>query len=454
MASEPIYGILPRDWEMVSLSELIDKGEAHLQTGPFGTALHASAYRPTGTPVVAVLNIGDNRLIKHDDLPRVDEATAKRLDRYRLKENDILFGRKGAVDRRALIHSEEEGWLQGSDCIRLRFYGDDISPRFVSYVLGSSAYRDWVIQHAHGATMPSLNQEILGLMPIPFAPISEQHAVAYILGTLDDKIELNRNMNRTLEDMARALFKAWFVDFEPVRAKAEGRDTGLPSHLAELFPARLVDSELGEVPEGWHVRTISDLADVVGGSTPSTKEPLYWDEGVYHWTTPKDLSTLIVPVLLNTERKITEEGLRQISSGLLPIGTVLLSSRAPIGYLAIAEVPTAINQGFIALLPTEGVSNLFLLYWAEVAHDEIVSRANGSTFLEISKSNFRPISVIQPSGPVMSAFDTQVRPLYERIVLNEKGSRTLATIRDAMLPKLIGGEIRMKDAEKFIARIA
>ena len=202
----------------------------------------------------------------------------------------------------------------------------------------------------------------------------------------------------TLEAMARALFKSWFVDFDPVRAKAEGRDPGLPKPLADLFPARLVDSELGEIPEGWEIKPVGDLADAVGGTTPGTKAPSYWEGGTHAWATPKGLSRLSVPVLLGTERRITDAGLSQVGSGLLPKGTVLLSSRAPIGYLAVAELPVAINQGFIAMVATAGTSNLFLLLWASVAHEDIVSRANGSTFLEISKANFRPSTDRVPEG--------------------------------------------------------
>lgn len=288
-------------------------------------------------------------------------------------------------------------------------------------------------------------------LDVPIPPLSEQRAIAHILGTLDDKIELNRRMSETLEAMARALFKSWFVDFDPVRAKAEGRDPGLPQSLADLFPSRLVDSALGEIPEGWEVKEISDLADVAGGSTPSTKEPSYWD-GPHHWATPKDLSALTFPVLLDTERQITDEGLRKISSGLLPVGTVLLSSRAPIGYLAIAEIPVAINQGFIAMRPKKDVSNLFLLLWAREAHDVILGNANGSTFLEISKKNFRPIPVIAPPACAMEAFDDVARTLYDRIVSNERESRNLAALRDILLPKLISGELRVKDTDNPFVR--
>ena len=207
---------------------------------------------------------------------------------------------------------------------------------------------------------------------------------------------------------------------------------------------------MGEIPKGWRVTSIGELAEVGGGGTPSTTNPGYWNEGIHHWVTPKDLSGLSVPVLLDTERRITDAGLAKISSGLLPKGTVLLSSRAPIGYLAIAEIPVAINQGFIAMRAKPGISNLFLWLWASVAHDEIVSRANGSTFLEISKANFRPIAVIVPSPVAMEAFDRHMRSVYERIVECERESRTLAALRDALLPKLLSGELRVGDTARFV----
>jgi len=321
--------------------------------------------------------------------------------------------------------------------------------RFLMYALAATDISGYLT----GSTMPKLTQGNMKRIPLLTPSLPEQRAIAHILGTLDDKIEVNRRMSETLEAMARALFKSWFVDFEPVRAKMEGRWDrgqslpGLPAHLYDLFPDRLVDSELGEVPEGWEVKPIGDIADVVGGSTPRTDMSEYWEQGVYYWATPKDLSRLSTPVLLDTERKITDAGLAQISSGLLPKGTVLLSSRAPIGYLAIAEVPLAINQGFIAMKPHPGISNLFLLRWASVAHDEIASYANGSTFLEISKTNFRKILLVVPSFPIMQAFDRVARSMYLKVVEHEGESRTLAVLRDALLPKLISGEIRVKDVK-------
>lgn len=277
--------------------------------------------------------------------------------------------------------------------------------------------------------------------PFSMPSLSEQRAIAATLGALDDKIELNRKMNATLEAMARALFRDWFVDFGPTRAKMEGRTPYFSPGLWSLFPDRL-DAE-GK-PEGWEVTTIGGEVRVVGGSTPSTKEPPFWDGGI-NWATPKDLSTLAAPVLVETSRTITAAGLAKISSGLLPVGSLLLSSRAPIGYLAIAEVPVAINQGFIGMICDNRLSNVFAWLWTLENMEAILAKANGSTFQEISKGNFRPLPVVVPPEPVLRAFDAIAKPLYERIARNERESRTLAQTRDLLLPRLMSGELRVDD---------
>jgi len=337
-------------------------------------------------------------------------------------------------------------------CIKntIRFWATDpdVDTEFLYWLTINPA-----IWPKRGSAQPFISQGDARALEIAHPPLAEQRAIAHILGTLDDKIELNRRMSETLEAMARALFKSWFVDFEPVRAKAEGRETGLPRPLADLFPSRLIDSELGAIPEGWRIKPIGELAEVVGGSTPKTERPEYWDGGTHHWVTPKDLSGLSKPVLLDTERRVTDAGLAQISSGLLPKGTLLLSSRAPIGYLAIAEVPVAVNQGFIAMKPKQGVSNLFLLRWARAAHEEIVSHANGSTFLEISKTSFRPIPLVAPPPAVMDAFDGLSRSMYQKLVESERESRTLGTLRVALLPRLISGDLGVGGAEHFLERV-
>ncbi len=409
-----------------------------------GLAFRDIQFSPTGKPVIKITEIKNGI----SDQTKFTEQVFD--ESVHVRAGDLLFSWSGQPETSIDVFwwRGTDGWLNQHSFRVTPVAG--IDPTFFFYLLRYlKPSFVGIARNKQTTGLGHVTKRDLENIAAAYPPLPEQRAVAHILGALDDKIELNRRMNETLEAMARALFKSWFVDFDPVRAKAERRDTGLPKEIADLFLDSFEDSELGEIPRRWEVKTIDDLAEVVGGSTPSTTNAAFWDGGVHHWATPKDLSNLSVPVLLNTERRITDAGLAQVSSGLLPIGTVLVSSRAPIGYLAIAEVPVAINQGFIAMRPRDGVSNVFLLLWARAAHDEVVSRANGSTFLEISKSNFRAIPVVTPTASVMSKFEQLVLPLYERIIGCVREARTLSAQRDALLPKLISGELRVQDAESL-----
>ncbi len=290
---------------------------------------------------------------------------------------------------------------------------------------------------------------------VPVPPLPTQHRIASILGSLDDKIELNRRMNRTLERMAQALFKSWFIDFDPVKAKAAGDPTagGLPAPLAALFPDAFEDSELGPIPKGWEVKPIGEATKCVGGATPSTKNPAYWTGGTHPFVTPKDMSSLESPVILNSERHITDAGVEKISSKKLPVGTVILSSRAPIGYLGVAAVPVSVNQGVIAMICDGDLPNLYVLHWTRANMDLIKSRAGGTTFAEISKRNFRPIPALIPPRPVLDAFMDQTASLHQRITLAVRQNRRLAGLRDTLLPKLLSGELEVPEAEEMVEEV-
>jgi type I restriction enzyme S subunit len=278
---------------------------------------------------------------------------------------------------------------------------------------------------------------------------------------LDRKIELNRRMNETLEAMAQAIFRDWFVDFGPVRRKLEGAtdpvaimgglvtDPVRAAELAGLFPGELGEDEL---PLGWSERPIGDLVDIAGGSTPSTADDSLWQPAEHRWATPKDLSNMSDLALFNTGRRISSAGLAKITSGLLPAGTVLLSSRAPIGYLAIAQAPVAINQGFIALRPTATFSGAYLYLWCKANMEAILANANGSTFQEISKKNFRPItSAVPDDGSACRAFGEIAESIFARIVSAAAENRTLAETRDYLLPRLMSGEVRVGEAGPLVS---
>ncbi len=328
-------------------------------------------------------------------------------DTAKAKGPGVVVGRSGASFGQ--VHfCPVDYWPHNTALYVTDFRGNDT--RFAYYFLKSLDFS----RYNSGSAQPSLNRNFITPIQICVPEPKEQKAIAGVVGALDDKIELNRRMNETLEALAQSLFKSWFVD-----------------------------ATQSALPKGWRTSTIGEEVRVVGGSTPSTTKPEFWEGGTHYWATPKDLSNLNSPVLLETERKITDAGIQQISSGLLTVGTVLLSSRAPIGYLVIAEVPVAINQGFIAMICDGSLPNHYVRLWTKTNMDAIEGRANGTTFMEISKGNFRSLPVIVPPKPLLDDFQKQVEPLHRRVVSNLKESRTLAALRDALLPKLLSGELRV-----------
>lgn len=411
-----------------------------IQTGfPFKSSSYSD--EPSDPKLLRGDNIAQGQ-VRWDGVKRWPKTNTSGIDQYWLKEGDVIL----AMDRPWIEAGLKYCVIQGDDlpCLLVqrvaRLRGQkQLDNDFLRYVIGSQSFTDHVLAVQTGTAVPHISTKQIQGFQFDLPPLPEQRSIAATLGALDDKIELNRRMNETLEAMARALFRDWFVDFGPTRAKMAGQAPYLSPALWDLFPDRLDDD--GK-PEGWEASTIGDEVRVVGGSTPSTAEASFWD-GTLDWATPKDLSNLTAPVLLETSRKITDAGLGKISSGLLPLGTVLLSSRAPIGYLAIAEVPVAINQGFIGMICDIRLSNVFVWLWTLESMDAILSKANGSTFQEISKGNFRSLPVVLPDVASRAAFDAQAKPLYARIAQNEREIRTLAQTRDLLLPRLMSGNIRL-----------
>lgn len=441
---------MANEWRNTTLGEV-----CQLRAGSvFPPALQGKSYGMYPFAKVSDMNLAANAVCIQEANNWVDDEDLRQLKAKPFPLGTTVFAKIGeALKANRLRYIVRPTIIDNNMMGAIPAHGA-VDSRFFHYALSQFDFGEV----AGGTALPYLTVAVLSQLELALPPIEEQRAIAHILGTLDDKIELNRKQNETLEAMARALFKAWFVDFEPVRAKMEGRwqrgqsHPGLPAHLYDIFPDRLVESELGEIPDGWRHSTIGAEVTVCGGSTPSTKEPEFWDGGHHYWATPKDLSALKFPVLLDTDRKITDAGLAKISSGLLPVGTVLLSSRAPIGYLAIAEVPTAINQGFIAMKCDGVLPNVFVLAWCRESMDAIVGNANGSTFQEISKSNFRPIPVVVPSDPVLESYQKSADSLHRQMAENEREARSLAQLRDTLLPKLISGELRVSDAASLVGK--
>ena len=455
-------------WNTYRIEDIADK----ITIGPFGSRMKSDAYVESGVPVIRGTNLTGSKKFSGDWV-FITEKLAKQLENCCVSNGDLVFPHRGSIGEVGLVDNQFPQYMMSSSLMKLRCNPNIADSEFIYYFFKSHQGRYELLKNASQVGTPGIGQPLTSLknIEIKLPSLGEQRKIAKILSDLDDKIHINNQINQTLESIAQALFKSWFVDFDPVRAKIaakqEGKDPELAAmcaisgkseedlkQMAEddfaalrataaLFPDGLVESELGEVPKGWEVSTVGEQVQTVGGGTPSTKNVDFWDDGIHYWTTPKDLSNLTDKILLNTERKITDAGLKKISSGLLPKDTVLMSSRAPVGYLALSKIEVAINQGYIAILPNMKYSAEYLIQWCEANMAEIKGRASGTTFQEISKKNFREISFVCPDDKVVVSYTKTVKTLYDEITSKAKENQSLINLRDTLLPKLMSGEISL-----------
>ena len=436
------------EWPKVAIADLAAAQPGSMAVGPFGSRMKADLYVPSGVRVIRGNNLSGGRE-PEGNYVYVSEKTADGLASCCLKPGDLVFPHRGNIGEVGITPDDGKRYMLSTSLMKLSPNRGRVDPLFLMYFFKSTVGRAALLMNTSQVGTPGIATPLKSLrgIQLPLPPIAVQCEIAGTLSRLDDRITLLRETNATLEAIAQALFKSWFVDFDPVRAKMQGRPPeGMNEATAALFPDALQESELGLVPKAWRVIPIGDAVETVGGATPDTKNPDFWEPATHCWTTPKDLSGISAPVLLNTERRLSGQGLAKIGSGLLPVGTLLFSSRAPIGYLAVAQVPLAINQGYIAMLPGGLLPPLYMLFWCQKNMDVIKGRANGSTFLEISKKAFRPIPALIPPPKLISAFIDTAEVLFARLVENEKQSQTLATLRDTLLPRLISGQLRLPEA--------
>jgi type I restriction enzyme S subunit len=432
-------------WTSRSTGDLIAEGKLSIGDG---YRAKNSELSTSGLPFARAGNIDGGFHFENAD--RFPEADLLKVGDKVSQPGDVVFTSKGTVGRFAFVRPTTPRFVYSPQlCFWRTQDPETIDPRWLYYwMLGGEFTHQMsgVKGQTDMADYVSLTDQRRMEITLPPAPL--QRAIAGVLGALDDKIEQNRRAARALERLARAIFRAWFVDFEPVKAKAAGTTAfpSMPQPVFDALPTRFVDSAIGPVPEGWEVRAIGDVVTAKGGGTPSTKNQEYWDGGDHCWATPKDMSRLAHPVLLDTERRITDSGVNSISSGILPVGTVLMSSRAPVGYLAIAGVPTAINQGFIAMVCDGPLPPTYVLNWAFASLDAIKAHASGTTFPEISKKNFRPLPVVVPTSDVIVAYREAADPLFNLLTACVKENEQLATMRDYLLPKLLSGQVRVEAA--------
>lgn len=293
---------------------------------------------------------------------------------------------------------------------------ENVSKEYLYYVLADDEFFKYSMTTSKGTKMPRGDKTSIMNYPIKLPPLPTQQKIAAILSSLDDKIELNNKININLEQQAGALFKNWFVDFEPFG---------------------------GKMPEEWKVGKLSEIGTIVGGSTPSKAKKEYYTNKGIAWITPKDLSNDKLKFISHGEIDITELGFKNSSAIKMPKGTVLYSSRAPIGYIAISKNEVTTNQGFKSVIPNPNVGNAYIYYFLRSNFELIDNMASGSTFKEISGTAMKNVPVLIPDDKTLFNFQTMCETLFSQQELLENENRNLSATRDTLLPKLMNGEIEI-----------
>ena len=367
-------------------------------------------------------NLVDGKIEIKDSTKRVSEDEANKY-RKNLNHRTILVSINGTIGNVAKYQGE--ACILGKSACYFNV-AEDFDLNFIYYVVASQQFKNSIMHLATGTTIKNVSLETMRNYSFVAPSINEQKRISSLLSSLDNKIDLNRRINDNLEQQAQALFKSWFVDFEPFK------------------DGKFVESELGMIPKGWRVGTLNEIGNVVGGGTPSKSKPEYYCSDGIAWITPKDLSILKAKFIFNGEIDITELGYKNSSAKIMPKGSILFSSRAPIGYIAIAQNDITTNQGFKSVIPKKAGTAFIYLYLKENV-DNIESQATGSTFKEASGSLMKAQKVVIPSGHIYDDFENLLQPIFKKQANLEIECRNLSTIRNTLLPKLMSGKLKINN---------
>jgi len=444
------------EWMETVLQQIAAKSDHAFAMGPFGSNIKAENYRESGVPVIRGTNLGkvSEPPFISDGFVFVDKEKADDLGSSNCSANDIIFVAQGTVGKVGIIpaNTPYRRFVLSQNLMKVTVDPERADPRFVFYFYRSSLGQHEIMSRVNPTGVPCISKPLTSLRQFAIrlpSDVQEQRAIAHILGALDDKIEGNRQMNATLEGMARALFKSWFLDFDPVRAKAEGREADLPKSSAELFPDSLEDSEVGEIPTGWHVGRIEDIAEI-NALTLSRTDPLDVIDYV-------EISEVMRGDIANIVRYKRGSEPSRARRRLRHGDTVLSTVRPDRGayFLALNPAETLVaSTGFAVLTPKSGVwAFLYSLVTRREVGEHLGRLADGGAYPAIRGEVIGRIRVPLPQTfePILG-FEQLARPLYEKSAQNRTQSQTLGQLRDALLPRLISGELRVPDAERIVGR--
>lgn len=405
----PLGSHLPDGWELRKLGDLCAK------IGSGATPKGGSAvYVPTGFSFIRSQNVYDHKF-STTGLAHIDKEAAHRLSGAKVREGDVLLNITGDGETIARCCVVPDGVLPArvnQHVLILRSNGG-ILPEFLQRHLSHPSMRSYMLSHSAGGSRRALTKAQAEKFLVAVPPISVQQSIVTVLRALDDRIAVNERIAAAALDLADAQFSG----------ASQGVDFG---------------------PE-----TFGSTAAVVGGGTPSTKTEDYWGGGIA-WTTPTDVTALSAPYLFETGRTITATGLENCASRLYPVQSIFMTSRATIGAFALPQMPAAVNQGFIVVLPPTDELRWWLFHEMRSRVDEMISLANGSTFLELSRKNFKAMPIRLAANSAIFEFAQNVAPLHSRAAQATAESRTLATLRDTLLRQLMSGKLRVREAEKIV----
>ena len=427
------------DWPLEELEEIADE----VTVGYVGPM--TSEYVESGVPFLRSLNIEQFR-VNQSDIKFISPDFHHRIKKSALKPGDVAIVRTGKPGTCAVIPD----WLPDANCSDLVVVrcGKRIRPRFLCYWVNSVATHH-IDSHTVGAVQQHFNVGAAKKMKVAVPSLPVQDVIIKVLGSLDDRITLLRETNATLEAIAQALFKSWFVDFDPVHAKQEGRiPEGMDEATAALFPDSFEESELGLVPKGWRVGAVADLGEVICGKTPPTSNPKNYGDEVPFITIPDLHDRLLVTT---TNRSLSRVGADSQWKKYLPPGAICVSCIATPGLVVRVTTESQTNQQINSVVPLVSWGRSFPLFLLRRIGDAVrAGGSGGSVFHNLSKSGFEKLRVVLTTPDIAQKFDEIVEPLVTSIEATQQQAQTLATLRDTLLPRLISGRFRLPEAEDAI----
>ena len=425
----------PPEWSVSRVEDILQK-ERGISVGVMYPGEHCHG----GVPLLKVVDVRNNWISSTPDF-RISPEKHWEYRRTELEGGELLITLVGQNScQTAIVPDRMKGWNAARAIAVTRIDPVKACNLFVKYALQTPALQLLMKNWSNTTVQETLNLKEIRRIPLPMPPIAEQKAIAHILGTLDDKIELNRKISETLEAMAKALFKSWFVDFDPVRAKAGGRPTGLPAEISDLFPDSFDDSELGEIPSGSEVGCLSDCCEITMGQSPPGDTYNEVGEGLPFYQGKTDFG-----FRFPGRRVYCSAPTRQTS-----MGATLISVRAPVGSANIAREVCSIGRG-IAALKSRQSADSFVYYLVGTLQGVFESyNSEGTVFGAINGKDLASIQIVVPSTEAIAAFNFQCLPMDESIQSNTLETEHLTTVRDTLLPKLISGELRIPDAERML----